>query len=156
MSTFTQFSGEEQLRYNRVLSKLAGVSLWDTLPGFRYYLGEKDSNRWVDVESGFITDGATIPRAFWWLLPPIDEYTQCTTLHDKLCTTYTITELINGVEHQVPVTRKQIDAILQESMVVLNVTPWKRNFIMTGVNLNRRVRNPTKPKPVYSLLAGMG
>jgi len=156
MSTFTNFSGEEQLRYNRVLSKLSGVPLWDTLPGFRYYIGQKDSNQWVDVESGFVTDGATIPRFLWWLLPPIEEYTQCTSLHDKLCTTYTITQLVNGVEQQIPVTRKQIDAILEESMRVLGVTPWKRVFIMAGVNLNRLVRRPNKPKPVYTLLNGMG
>jgi hypothetical protein len=153
MSTFTRFSGEEQLRYNKDLSLAAGLPLWDTLPGFRYYLGEKDSNRWVDVESGFVTDGATIPRFLWWLLPPIGEYTQCTTLHDKLCTTYYIIELRDGVEQRVPVTRKVIDQILSESMDVLEVTPWKKKAIMAGVNLNRLVRNPTKPKPVYQLTA---
>lgn len=153
MSTFTRFSGEEQLRYNKLLSLQAGVSLWDTLPGFRYYLGEKGSDRWVDVESGFVTDGATIPRWLWWLLPPIGEYTQCTTLHDKLCSTYYVTQLINGVEHRVPVTRAEIDQILKESMDVLEVTPWKKKTIMAGVNVHRFLKRPTKPKPVYQLVA---
>lgn len=153
MSTFTNFVGEEQLRYNKALSLAAGVSLWDTLPGFRYYVGEKGSNRWVDVESGFVTDGATIPRFLWWLLPPIEEYTQCTTLHDKLCSTYYIIELVDGVEQRTPVTRKEIDQILKESMDVLEVTPWKKKLIMAGVTVHRLVKNPTKPKPVYALAA---
>lgn len=153
MSTFTNFDGEEQLRYNKALSLSAGVPLWDTLPGFRYYIGEKGSKRWVDVESGFVTDGATIPRFLWWLLPPIEEYTQCTTLHDKLCSTYYIIELVDGVEQRVPVTRKVIDQILKESMDVMEITPWKKHAIMAGVNLHRVLRNPKEPKPVYELAA---
>lgn len=153
MSTFTRFVGEEQLRYNTVLSRQAGISLWDTLPGFRYYIGDKDSNEYVDVESGFVTDGATIPRFLWWLLPPIDEYSQCTTLHDKLCTTYYFIRLVEGKETQVPITRKQIDEILKESMDVMEVTPWKKKAIMVGVNAYRLVKRPNKPKPVYKLAA---
>jgi len=148
MSTFTRFSAEEQLRYNKTASVLNNKDIWDTIPGFRYYIGEENSTRWVDVETGFQTDGATIPRFLWWLLPPIGEYTQNTTLHDKLCTTYLITELVNGVETQVAITRKEIDAILKESMDVSEVTPWKKKVIMIGVNLHRLVNNPTKPKPV--------
>lgn len=151
MSTFTRFSGEEQLRYNKLLSLQAGVPLWDTLPGFRYYLGEKGSDRWVDVESGFVTDGATIPRWLWWLLPPIEEYTQCTTLHDKLCSTYYVIQLVDGVEQQVKVTRAEIDAILKESLDVLEVTPWKKKCIMVGVNVHRFVKRPTGPKSIYKV-----
>lgn len=148
MSTFTRFSAEEQLRYDKTASVLNNKDLWDTIPGFRYYIGEENSTRYVDVETNFKTDGATIPRWLWWLLPPIGEYTQCTTLHDKLCTTYYIIQVVNGKPIQVKVTRKQIDAILKESMDVLNVTPWKKKLIMAGVNLHRLVNNPTEPKPI--------
>jgi Protein of unknown function (DUF1353). len=148
MSTFTRFSAEEQLRYDKTASVLNNKDIWDTIPGFRYYIGEENSTRYVDVETNFKTDGATIPRWLWWLLPPIGEYTQCTTLHDKLCTTYYITQVVNGVETRVRITRKQIDAILKESMDVMNITPWKKTVIMTGVNAYRLVKNPTAPKPV--------
>lgn len=153
MSTFTRFSAEEQLRYNKIASVLNKKDLWDTLPGFRYGVGEKDSNTHVDVESGFLTDGATVPRWLWWLLPPIGEYSQACTLHDKLCTTYRVTCVINGVPTSVPVTRKEIDAILDEALGVLKVTPWKHKTIMAGVNAYRILKNPTIPKPVASLLA---
>lgn len=153
MSTFTRFSAEEQLRYNKSASLTYGKSLWDTLPGFRYYIGSENSNEYVDVETGFLTDGATVPRFLWWLLPPIDEYSQATTLHDKLCRTYTITRVVNGIATEVPVTRKQIDAILKEAMDVLEVTPWKKKAIMLGVNLNRIVTNPTKPKDLAASIS---
>lgn len=148
MSAFTRFDGEEQLVYNKAASDITGKDLWATRPGFRYYVGHEDSSVYVDVESGFLTDGATIPRFLWWLLPPIGEYTQCTTLHDKLCTTYYVIELIDGTEYKVFIDRKRIDEILQESMDVKNVTPWKKKVIMAGVNIHRFVRNPKTPKPV--------
>ena len=146
MSTFTRFSAEEQLRYSKLASAMYGKTMYETLPGFRYYIGSENSNEYVDVETGFLTDGATVPRALWWLLPPIDEYSQATTLHDKLCRTYTITRVINGMPTTVPITRKRIDEILKEAMDVLEVTPWKKKAIMVGVNFNRVVFNPTKPK----------
>ena len=146
MSTFTGFDAVEQLRYNKAASKLNKKDLWDTIPGFRYGIGSKNSDRYVDVETGFVTDGATIPRFLWWLLPPIGEYSQACTLHDKLCTTYTIIEIVNGVHTEVAVSRKEIDTILDEAMGVLEVTAWKRKTIMAGVNLYRIATNPTKPK----------
>lgn len=146
MSTFTRFSAEEQLRYNKKASVLNKKDLWNTLPGFRYGVGEKDSATYVDVESGFLTDGATIPRWLWWLLPPIGEYSQACTLHDKLCSTYYVLRVVNGAVTEVPITRKEIDAILDEALGVLEVTPWKHKIIMTGVNVYRLTTNPTKPK----------
>lgn len=146
MSTFTRFSAEEQLKYSKLASAMYGKTLYETLPGFRYYIGSENSDEYVDVETGFLTDGATVPRFLWWLLPPIDEYSQATTLHDKLCRTYTITRVINGIPTTVPITRKRIDEILKEAMDVLEVTPWKKKAIMVGVNFNRAIFNPTKPK----------
>lgn len=146
MSAFTRFSAEEQLKYSKLASAMYGKTLYETLPGFRYYIGSENSNEYVDVETGFLTDGATVPRALWWLLPPIDEYSQATTLHDKLCRTYTITRVVNGIPTTVPVTRKRIDEILKEAMDVLEVTPWKKEAIMLGVNTYRVLFNPSQPK----------
>lgn len=146
MSTFTRFSAKEQLRFNKAASVLYGKSIWDTLPGFRYYIGSEGSNEYVDVETGFLTDGATIPRFLWWLLPPVDEYSQATTLHDKLCRTYTITRVVNGIATEVKISRKRIDEILKEAMEVLEVTPWKKEAIMLGVNTYRVLFNPSQPK----------
>lgn len=151
MSTFTRFSAIEQLQYDKATSDRFGKDIWEVIPGFRYYIGSEDSGEYVDVETGFKTDGATIPRLLWGILPPMGEYSQNCTLHDKLCQTYRITRVINGVATSVQITRKEIDRILKESMLVSGVTPWKRRFIMTGVNFYRITKNPTTPKsPVQS------
>lgn len=150
MSTFTQFDGEEHLKYLKLLSAANNTDLWGVVPGYRYYIGEKGSNKWVEIEDGFVTDGATIPRFLWWLLPPIGEYTQATTLHDKLCTTYEINTRVEGFDIKVKIDRKQIDEILLEALKVLEVTPWKIKVIMLGVNTHRMIKRPKKPKPVYS------
>jgi hypothetical protein len=148
MSVFTGFDAVEQLQYDLASSRSCDKDLWKLVPGFRYYIGREDSDSYVDVPTGFLTDGATIPRFLWWLLPPLGEYSQATTLHDWLCSTYRITRVINGVPTQVSITRKEIDGILAEAMNVLTVTPWKKFVINTGVDLYRIVKNPTTPKPV--------
>lgn len=149
MSTFTRFSAQEQLVYNKALSMIAGQDIWNTVPGFRYYIGKEGSNRWVDVENGFATNGGDVPRLGWLFIPVVGEYSQCFTLHDKLCTTYEI--VVNdalGIRRE-KVNRKYIDEILKESMDVMEVTPWKKKVIMFAVNLYRIVKNPTKPRPIF-------
>lgn len=148
MSTFTRFSEIQQLQFNKGLSLKYKKDLWSLIPGFRYYVGFENSNEYINVPTGFITDGATIPRVLWWLLPPIGEYSQATTLHDYLCRVYSVTVIVNGVEVEKTITRKQIDKILDESLGVLEVTPWKRKAIMAGVNLYRILFNPVKPNKV--------
>jgi hypothetical protein len=146
MSDFTRFSAIERLGYDVESSRKYGKDIWSVAPGYRYYIGFKGSTRYVDVEDGFLTDGATIPRFLWWLLPPLGEYSQATSLHDKLCRSYYILELINGVETQVPVTRAEIDAILKEALEVLEVKKWKETCIMAGVNAYRLFTNPTEAR----------
>ncbi len=38
----------------------------------------------VTVPRGFVTDGATVPRAFWWLFPPAGRYFLAAAVHDYL------------------------------------------------------------------------
>ena len=39
-----------------------------------------------EVPSGFVTDGLTIPRIFWSILPPIHRYFPAAIIHDYLLT----------------------------------------------------------------------
>lgn len=151
MSTFTGFDAVEQLQFESAVSKALGKPYWKVVPGYRYYLGTKDSNSYVDVPTGFLTDGATIPRILWWLLPPIEEYTQATTLHDLLCQRYAIIVVKNGVPTEVKITRKEVDQILKEAMNVLNVTPWKKHTINLGVTFNRLFIRPFKSGAVKTV-----
>ena len=40
----------------------------------------------VEVPKGYTTDGASVPRIFWWLFPPNrTDYLPCAIVHDYLC-----------------------------------------------------------------------
>lgn len=43
-----------------------------------------ETKQQVIIPRGFVTDLASIPRAFWIALPPCDQYTPATVLHDYL------------------------------------------------------------------------
>ena len=40
----------------------------------------------ITVPRGFISDGASVPRAFWWFCPPLrGPHARAAVLHDHLC-----------------------------------------------------------------------
>jgi len=89
----------------------------------------------VTVPAGFVTDFASIPRAFWSLLPPDGLYTYPAILHDYL--------------YWMQNTSKALaDNILKYGMQEFGVGSVKLNAIYEGVNLggqgawneNRRLR----------------
>ena len=41
----------------------------------------------IEIPKGFITDGATVPRLLWPILPPISSYLEATVVHDYLIDT---------------------------------------------------------------------
>lgn len=52
----------------------------------RFELAEHWQCKNVRVPKGFITDGATIPRVFWWIIPPFKpKFLPAIIIHDYLC-----------------------------------------------------------------------
>lgn len=60
----------------------AGRGMYETV-GPTEYVGETDV---IHIPAGFRTDLASVPRIFWWLMPPTGVYEQAAVLHDWLCT----------------------------------------------------------------------
>lgn len=145
MSTFTKFDAGLLTSYDAQASAILGDDYWRVEKAFRFYLDAKFSDRWVDIPLGFLTDGASIPRFLWNIIPPWGIYGQAAVVHDRLCETLEITEVINGVQQQTKITRKECDAVLVEAMRVLNVPKAKVLVIQGGVDLYRVVANPQKP-----------
>lgn len=77
------------------------------------------------IPAGFVTDGASIPRGLWNLLPPFGKYTKAAILHDWL---YQFGEF----------TRSQADFIFLEAMKTLGVALWKRQIMYAGVRVGAR------------------
>jgi len=83
----------------------------------------------IEIESGFDTDYASVPRIFWSIYPPDGDYTPAAFVHDALYFYGTA-----GVGRPV-ITRAQADAALLEGMVALGI-PWlTRRVIYRAVRL---------------------
>lgn len=65
----------------------------------------------ITVPTGFVSDGASVPRPLWWFLPSWGTYSRAAVVHDFLCT-----ELDAGRTTIVP-DRRTADAIFFEAMV---------------------------------------
>ena len=76
----------------------------------------------IAIPAGFKTDFASVPRALWALLPPLDHYGKAAVVHDYLYRT-----------HNVGCTRLVADKILKEACEVLGVKRWKIGALYLAV-----------------------
>lgn len=74
----------------------------------------------ISVPKGFVTDFASIPRIFWAILPPDDEYVTAAIIHDWLYWNQSTT-------------RQQADQALKDSMTELGIGSFKGWAIYQGV-----------------------
>lgn len=133
MSSFTDFSAPLCIQYDPDASKALGADHWRVREGFRFYIGSRDSGDWVNVPAGYLTDGASVPRLFWSLIPPWGIYGQAAVVHDIVCEYLSITK--DGTPFRV--SRKVCDDILLQAMEVIGV-PWlTRQAIHKAVALYR-------------------
>jgi len=89
---------------------------------FSFYVGDIDNNEIIAVPRGFITDLATVPKIFWFFLPPTGEYGKAAVLHDYL--------YANAIESKL-----YADNIFLEAMKVLGVGKIKRTIMYYAVRL---------------------
>jgi hypothetical protein len=73
------------------------------------------------VPSGFISDGATVPRIFWPIFPPVGRYLKATLVHDYY--------LQQGID------RKTCDQKFKQCLIVLNVEPWRVTAMLCAVRV---------------------
>jgi hypothetical protein len=77
--------------------------------------------RVLEIEAGFLTDFASVPRALWTLLPPTGRYGKAAVLHDDLYRTPGLA------------TRAQADGVFLEAMTELGVSKATRQIMYRGV-----------------------
>ena len=100
---------------------------------FAYEIGKEGSGLMVKPPANFVTDFASVPRLFWWLLPRWGRYGNAAVIHDFL---YRDGHLIRIEPPRITKpTRKRADEIFLEGMIVLRVKPWKRQMIYWGVRI---------------------
>ena len=126
---FADFDAEVSLEYDNAASIALNSDYWRVTQAFRYYFDDPSENTYVEIPVGYLTDGASVPRFFWDLLPPLGSYGQAAVLHDFLCEN--LYQIKNG--EKTPITRTQADDALKDAMVALDVPRWKRNVIFIAV-----------------------
>jgi len=87
--------------------------LWRLETPLIYEVGALGSGDVITIQDGFITDGTSVPRILWALLPTWGTYSRAAALHDFLCTA-----LRDGVPHPLAPTWKRAAQIFYEAMVV--------------------------------------
>ncbi len=128
---FTEFNAVMSVEYDEVVSTALNKDYWRVMDAFKFYMDDPSDERWVYVPLHYLTDGATVPRFLWGLIPPWGRYGQAAVLHDYLCETLTVIEQGKPVA----ITRTQADKALKEAMEALDVPRWKRNVMYIGVRI---------------------
>lgn len=111
-------------RFTEILtvSPLADGRTWVTRREFGYDIGTEGSGDTVEVEVGFMTDFASVPRPLWWFLPQWGKYGNAAVIHD-------------WCYWEQKRTRKDADDIFNEAMGVLEVPGWKKFLMYWAVKL---------------------
>lgn len=93
---------------------------WRLEKSFRYYIGAKGSDKWIDALSGFVYDGGSIPRFAWFIDAPMGDGAQAYCIHDL---TYAC--------EAAP--RSDCDDWMLEGLQVLGLNWCRRNIIYSTV-----------------------
>ena len=104
----------EQFRTFVEASPFADGTYWFLIRPLDYEIEHTDIH--VCVPRGFVTDFASIPRPFWWLLPTWGKYGPPSIVHDYLYWDQRCT-------------RAQADALMSLAMEESRVRPWWRHLI---------------------------
>ena len=121
--TITQLSGNDT----------RGWRLWRLAEPLIYEVGGSGSGRVIVVSKGFITDGPSIPRFLWSILPVWASWSRAGVIHDYLC--YLIA--VNNPHPEAP-TRDDADRIFFEALKALNVGWVQRYALYCGVRFGTR------------------
>jgi hypothetical protein len=103
---------------------------WRLEQTLRYEIGSLGSGDIIDVPAGFETDGASVPRMFWWLLPTWGSYSRAAAVHDFI---------IGQVEAGAPLPnapdRLTCDRIFREACGVCGTPALLRLLLYAGVRI---------------------
>lgn len=104
--------------------------LWRLETPLVYEVGTEGSGREIMVPVGFTTDGASVPRMFWFLLPTWGRYSRAAVVHDIL-----LVRLAANDPHPEATSRADADAVFLEAMGVLGVNLLVRYLMWAAVRL---------------------
>ncbi len=113
-----------------------GPDNWVTIEGTEY----RGRDETFYVPSGFLTDFASVPRVFTWLIPRYGVYTQSAILHDYFCNGY------GGVS------RHDADGLFRRSLAEFRVSLPRRWLMWAAVRTAGRMSDATLKEWMQYLL----
>lgn len=140
---FEKYNAPLDTQYDADASKVLGYDVWRITKAFRFNVGSEGADTYVDVPAGYLSDGASVPKIFWDLLPPWGVYGQAAVIHDILCETMSVTKA--GLA--TPITRAKCDSIFKEAMIAANTPRWKRNVMYIAVRVFSKLFRDNNPVP---------
>lgn len=114
-----------------VVEPLDDERKWRIVEPFDYIATFGTISWTISVPVDFITDFASIPRAFWSILPPTGRYGKAAVIHDFLY--IQANAKIPGTE--IEIVKAMADRIFYDAMGVLGVPQWQRVVMYTAVSM---------------------
>lgn len=131
------FSDEPAVAFAPDAARKLMKDMWRVKQKFSFTFPWKDKVAVVNVPAGYLTDGASVPRIFWGMIPPWGIYGAAAIVHDLLCEYLKI--LVDG--ELVKISRKEADQIFVLAMKELEVPQDKIDTIGRAVDGYREVFN---------------
>ena len=128
MITLRTFDTQLGIVYSKHASGALGRDHWVVKKEFKVII-DGDPDKFVIIPKGFLTDGASVPRLFWGLLPPWGSYGQAAVLHDYLIESLSYDD--HGVK--IIIERKHADRIFSDAMKELGVGDLTRKTMYNAV-----------------------
>ena len=102
------------------LEEPVGGRWFKTVLPFKFYSVNEEVTWLITVPAGTLTDFASVPKGFRWLISRVGKYGRGAVLHDYLCNSHAMS-------------RKEADRIFLEAMEALGVGWLKRRTMYTAV-----------------------
>lgn len=112
-------------------SKAFGFDLFYTEEPMWFEIADPKDQIYLYVPRGFLTDGASVPKALRTFFPVWDDYYQAAVFHDYLCEY--LVKYVNG--EAVKITRSEADKLFHDIMKFQGINKLKRDVVFSGVSV---------------------
>lgn len=111
-----------------------GRATFEVTEPFTFEIGAVGSGLAITVPAGYVTNYASVPRAFLWVLPVNGRHGKAAVVHDYLCNERFFQDK-EGKQFESGFSRWMADCVFYEAMTVLGVPWWRRKLAWLGVRL---------------------
>lgn len=124
------------IKYSKEASVMLGGDHWFLMEPIRrvIMIPRLNRNAWVSIPKFYLTDGATVPRPMWSLIPPWGDHGEAAIIHDYLCDYLTV-QTQNG---PMDITRKEADRVFYDVMRDTGVGGIKARTMYAAVAAYRK------------------